>query len=137
MPKGNFVHLHLHTEYSLLDGVNRITDVIEKVSQDGMEAVAMTDHGVMSGFVEFWSRAKDHGIKPIIGSEVYVAPGDRRERREINGVKYYHLVLLAKNKEGFHNLVKLVSLGHKEGFYYNPRVDKELLKKYSEGIIAT
>jgi DNA polymerase-3 subunit alpha len=94
----DFVHLHVHTEYSLLDGVNRIPDLIEKVKNDGMEAVAMTDHGVMNGYVEFWSKSKDAGLKPILGCEIYVAPGDRRERKEVNGIKYYHLLLLAQNK---------------------------------------
>lgn len=133
----DFTHLHVHTQYSLLDGVNSIPKLLEKVSGDGMEAVAMTDHGVMNGFQEFWALSKDFNVKPILGCEVYVAPGDRRVRKEIDGIKYYHLLMLAMNKTGWQNLVKLVSRGHSEGYYYNPRVDRELLKKYSEGLIVT
>jgi DNA polymerase-3 subunit alpha len=133
----NFVHLHVHTEYSLLDGVIRIPQLINKVKENGMTSVAISDHGVMYGMVEFWKAAKDGGIKPIIGCEVYVSPGPRDERKEIDGIKYYHLLLLAQNKVGYHNLIKLVSMGHTEGMYYRPRVDRETLEKYSEGIICT
>lgn len=133
----NFTHLHLHTEYSLLDGVIRIPKLMEKVKQSGMNAVAITDHGVMNGMVEFWKTAKDFGVKPIIGCEIYVAPGNRSERKEIDGVKYYHLLLLAQNQEGIHNLTKLVSRSHLEGMYYRPRADRELLAEYSKGLICT
>lgn len=133
----DFTHLHVHTEYSLLDGVNRIPALLEKVKSDGQRAIAMTDHGVLHGLAEFWMAAKDTGVKPIIGCEVYISPGPRHDRREVDGIKYYHLVLLAKNKTGFHNLIKLVSHGHLEGMYYRPRIDKELLKKYNDGLIVT
>ena len=131
-----FVHLHVHTEYSLLDGANRIKKLVEAAKDMGMPAIAITDHGNMYGAVEFYKAAKAVGIKPIIGCEVYVAPRDRHEDFEINGVRYYHLILLAENAAGYKNLVKLVSLASIEGMYYKPRVDKELLHKYHEGIIA-
>ncbi len=131
-----FVHLHVHTEYSLLDGANRINKLVEAAKNMGMPAIAITDHGNMYGAVEFYKAAKAAGIKPIIGCEVYVAPRDRHEDFEINGVRYYHLILLAENAAGYKNLVKLVSLASIEGMYYKPRVDKELLHKYHEGIIA-
>ncbi len=132
-----FCHLHLHTEYSLLDGVSRIGETLEKAKEAGMNACAITDHGVMYGIFEFWSKAKDIGIKPILGCEVYVAPNSRFEKKaQEDGKRYHHLTLLAKNKEGYRNLVNLVSLGFKEGFYYKPRIDKELLEKYSKGIIC-
>lgn len=133
----NFTHLHLHTEYSLLDGLNRVPKLLEKVKATGMESVAMTDHGVMYGMAEFWTLAQDFGIKPIIGCEIYLSPGDMHLKEEVDGLKYYHLVLLAKNKVGMANLNKIVSLGHLEGMYYKPRVDKETLAKYSEGLICT
>lgn len=132
-----FVHLHVHTEYSMLDGLNRIPNLVEKVKENGMEAVALTDHGVLYGIYEFWNACKSADIKPIIGCEVYVSPKERTLKEEIDGIKYYHLVLLAKNKVGYHNLIKLVSLGHLEGYYYRPRIDRELIQKYSEGIICT
>jgi DNA polymerase III subunit alpha len=133
----NFTHLHLHTEYSLLDGVNRIKPLITKVKEDGMDALAITDHGVMYGVAEFWKSAKDAGLKPIIGCEIYLAPGDHRLKQEVDGTKYYHLLLLAKDITGYRNLTKLVSIGQLEGMYYRPRVSREILQKYSEGIICT
>ncbi len=133
----SFTHLHVHTEYSLLDGVNRIPKLYERVKELGMTSVAITDHGVMSGVAEFWKASKDFGIKPIIGCEIYVAPKDRKLRETVDGIKYYHLLLLAKNLVGYHNLLKIVSTGHLEGMYYKPRVDREILQKYSEGIICT
>ena len=132
----DFVHLHVHTEYSLLDGASRIKDLVTVAKQMGMPAIAITDHGNMFGVIDFYKEAKKQGIKPIIGCEVYLAPGDRRERAESNGVRYYHLILLAENQTGYRNLVKLVSLANIEGLYYKPRVDKELLRKYHEGIIC-
>ncbi len=132
----SFVHLHVHTEYSLLDGASRIKDLIGAVKDMGMEAIAITDHGNMYGVIDFYKEAKKQGIKPIIGCEVYLAPGDRKERAEVGGVRYYHLILLAEHQEGYRNLVKLVSLANIEGMYYKPRVDKELLRKYHEGIIC-
>ena len=132
-----FVHLHVHTEYSMLDGLNRIPVMVAKAKSTGMSAIAMTDHGVMHGVHEFWTSCQKEEIKPIIGCEIYVSPKERTLRKEVNGIKYYHLILLAKNLVGYHNLMKLVSIGQLEGFYYRPRVDKEILEKYSEGIICT
>lgn len=133
----NFCHLHLHTEYSLLDGVSKIKPLLEKAKSMDMKACAITDHGVLYGAFEFWSYSHEIGIKPILGCEVYVATGSRNERkRSEDGKNYFHLTLLAKNLEGYHNLVKLVSLGHKEGFYYKPRVDRELLAMFSKGLIC-
>lgn len=132
----SFVHLHVHTEFSLLDGASRVGELIRAVKEMGMDSIAITDHGNMYGVIDFYKEAKKQGIKPIIGCEVYLAPGDRRERIEVNGIRYYHLILLAENQEGYRNLVKLVSLANIEGMYYKPRVDKELLRKYHEGIIC-
>ena len=132
----NFVHLHVHTEYSLLDGASRISELIDEVKRLGMNAVAITDHGQMYGVMEFYKAAKKAGIKPIIGCEVYLAPASRKDMFEVGGVRYYHLILLAENETGYRNLVKLVSLGNIEGMYYKPRVDKELLRQYHEGIIC-
>ncbi len=131
----NFVHLHVHTAYSLLDGAARIDNLLDAVKNFGMSAIAITDHGTMYGTIDFYKAAKNRGIKPIIGCEVYLAP-DSRHNRNFNDTKYFHLVLLAENNIGYQNLIKLVSLASLEGFYYKPRVDKELLKKYHEGIIA-
>ena len=134
----NFTHLHTHTEYSLLDGSNKIREYIARVKELGMDSAAITDHGVMFGVVDFYKEAKAAGINPIIGCEVYVAPNSRFDR-EIRGSgddRYYHLVLLAENNTGYQNLMKIVSKGFVEGFYYKPRVDKEVLRTYSEGIIA-
>lgn len=132
----SFVHLHVHTEFSLLDGASRIKNLVTAVKELGMDSVAITDHGVMYGTIDFYKECLKQGVKPIIGCEVYLAPGSRKERQEINGVKYYHLILLAENQTGYRNLVQLVSLANIEGMYYKPRVDKELLKKYHEGIIC-
>ncbi len=135
-PKNNFAHLHLHTEYSLLDGLNKIKPLVAKVKELGMTSCAITDHGVMYGIYEFWSECKAAGIKPIIGCEIYLAERTRFDRvPQIDNARY-HLTLIAKNQEGYRNLIKMCSLGHVEGFYYKPRVDKELLKKYGKGIIA-
>lgn len=131
---GNFTHLHVHTQYSLLDGASKISDLLAYAKELGMDSLAITDHGVMYGVVEFYQEAKKHGIKPIIGCEVYVANGSRFEKN--NRDSMYHLILLAENDEGYHNLMKLVSLGHLDGFYYKPRIDKDILRKYSKGIIC-
>jgi DNA polymerase-3 subunit alpha len=138
MGKDNFIHLHVHSEYSLLDGASRINELIERACQYGMPALALTDHGVMYGIIEFYTQAKKAGIKPIIGCEVYLAPKSRWDKQLERGNEenFYHLTLLAENNQGYHNLMKLVSLGFLEGFYYKPRVDKELLEKFNEGIIA-
>ena len=131
----SFVHLHLHTEYSLLDGCCRIEKLIDAVKHKGQSAVAMTDHGVMYGAIDFYKAAKKAGIKPIIGCEVYVAEKSRFDKQK-SDTNYYHLVLLCKNNEGYENLIKLVSLSFTEGFYSKPRVDEEILRKYSSGLIA-
>ncbi len=134
----NFTHLHTHTEYSLLDGSNKIKEYIARVKELGMDSAAITDHGVMFGVIDFYKEAKAEGINPIIGCEVYVAPNSRfdRESRGAGDDRYYHLVLLAENNKGYQNLMKIVSKGFVEGFYYKPRVDKEVLRMYHEGIIA-
>lgn len=131
----DFVHLHVHTEFSLLDGANRINDLVEKVKSLGMKAVAITDHGNMFGAIDFYKKCKKEGIKPIIGCEVYVAKDSRFSKLD-QDKRSNHLILLAKNNKGYKNLIKLVSLAYTEGFYYKPRVDVELLKKYSEGLIC-
>ncbi len=132
----DFVHLHLHTEYSLLDGACRIRELFSAVKDMGQTAVAITDHGVMYGAVDFYKAAKKVGIKPIIGCEVYVAPTNRFDKERTTGAKYNHLILLCKNETGYKNLIKMVSLSFTEGFYSKPRVDKELLTKYHEGLIC-
>ena len=131
-----FIHLHNHTEYSLLDGASRIDDLVQRAKSYGMPALAITDHGVMYGAISFYEACKAAGIKPIIGCEVYVCH-DRKTRMGRRGDTANHLILLAKNNEGYKNLCKLVSLGFLEGFYYKPRVDMELLRRYSEGLICT
>ena len=132
----DFTHLHVHSEYSLLDGAARIKDLIAKAKELKMTSLAITDHGTMYGVIDFYKTAKANNIKPIIGCEVYLAPTSRFYKNEVDGVKYFHLVLLAENNEGYKNLVKLVSAAATEGFYYKPRVDKELLQKYHAGLIA-
>ena len=132
-----FVHLHLHTHYSLLDGACRISDLVKRVKALGMDSVAITDHGCMFGVIEFFNECKKEGIKPILGMEAYMAPGDRRERQSVNGESAYHLLLLAQNIEGYRNLLKLSSTAYREGFYYKPRIDKELLRELNGGLIAT
>lgn len=131
-----FTHLHVHTEYSLLDGSNKIKEMVARVKELGMDSVAITDHGVMYGVIDFYRAAMAAGIRPIIGCEVYVAPGSRFDKKGQQDNKYNHLVLLAENNTGYHNLMKLVSRGFTEGFYYKPRVDMEVLREYHEGIIA-
>src|SRR5436190_11160010 len=135
----SFVHLHCHSEYSLLDGANRVDDLIRRAQELEQPALAITDHGNLHAAWEFQEKAKKAGIKPIIGMEAYVAPGDRRQRgRNAGGTKpYYHLVLLARDEIGYRNLVKLSSLAFTEGFYTKPRVDRELLAQYNEGIIVS
>ena len=133
-----FTHLHVHTEYSLLDGSNKISEYIARVKELGMTSCAITDHGVMYGCIDFYKAAWDAGIKPIIGCEVYVAPGSRFDRTGGGGDdRYHHLILLAENNQGYSNLMKIVSAGFVDGYYYRPRVDKELLRQYHEGIIAS
>ncbi len=133
----NFTHLHVHTEYSLLDGSNKINEYVSRVKELGMKSAAITDHGVMFGCIDFYKAAKAAGIKPILGCEVYVAPGSRFDKEKGKEEdRYYHLILLAETQEGYQNLIKIVSYGFVDGFYYKPRVDMELLEKYHEGIIA-
>jgi DNA polymerase-3 subunit alpha len=132
-----FTHLHVHTQYSILDGAANIESIIRKAKDSGMKALAITDHGNMYGVLKFFKEAEKQQIKPIIGCEVYVAKQARTIKEKTRGKHYHHLILLAKNLTGYHNLSKLVSLGYLEGFYYKPRIDKEILEKYSEGIIAS
>ena len=133
----NFTHLHVHTEYSLLDGSNKIKEYVARVKELGMNSAAITDHGAMYGVIDFYRAARAEGIKPILGCEVYVAPNSRFDRENTGGEdRYYHLVLLAENNVGYANLIKIVSAGFVEGYYYKPRVDKEILQQYHEGIIA-
>jgi DNA polymerase-3 subunit alpha len=133
---GEFVHLHLHTEFSLLDGFTRINKLFERAKELGMSAVAITDHGSMFGVVDFYKAAKSHGIKPIIGCEVYVAPRTMNDKESGFDKPRAHLVLLCKDEIGYKNLIKLVSLSYTDGFYYKPRIDYDVLKKYSEGLIG-
>ena len=134
----NFAHLHVHTEYSLLDGSNKIKEYVNRVKELGMTAAAITDHGVMFGVIEFYRAARAAGINPVLGCEVYVAPGSRFDKESVgrDEDRYYHLVLLAENNTGYSNLMKIVSRGFTEGYYYKPRVDYEVLEQYHEGIIA-
>ncbi len=133
-----FAHLHVHTEYSLLDGSNKIPEYVARVKELGMTAAAITDHGAMYGVIDFYKAAREAGIRPILGCEVYVAPNSRFDRERVSGEdRYYHLVLLAENNEGYGNLMKIVSKGFVDGFYYRPRVDMEVLRQFHKGIIAT
>ncbi len=132
-----FAHLHVHTEYSLLDGSNKINEYVARVKELGMSSAAITDHGVMYGVIDFYRAAREAGINPVIGCEVYVAPGSRFDRERSEGEeRYFHLVLLAENNTGYHNLMKIVSKGFVDGYYYKPRVDREVLEQYHEGLIA-
>src|SRR4030042_2425878 len=137
MQHSDFIHLHVHSQNSLLDVSIRFDDLFNLARTYRMPAVALTDHGNMFGVIEFYQKAIQRGIKPIVGCEIYVSPGSRLERKPAEGSEgFYHLTLLVKNRTGYFNLIKLVSLAHLEGFYYKPRADKELLGKYNEGLIA-
>ena len=136
MSHADFVHLHLHTEYSLLDGACRLDKLMDRAHELKFPALAITDHGAMHGVIEFYQAARAKGIKPIIGCEVYVAPGSRLERKKVEGDKYHHLGLLVKDEAGYKNLIKLTTAAHLEGYYYKPRIDKEILAAHSEGLIA-
>jgi DNA polymerase-3 subunit alpha len=139
-PAAQFVHLHVHTHYSLLDGACRISDLVKRVKALGMDSVAITDHGCMFGVIEFYNECRKEGIKPLIGMEAYMAPGDRRDRTAPSAQgdsAAYHLLLLAENIEGYRNLLKLSSTAYREGFYYKPRIDKEILREHSKGLFAT
>ncbi|MGD0138799.1 MAG: DNA polymerase III subunit alpha [Tepidisphaeraceae bacterium] len=140
MASGSFVHLHCHTHYSLLDGACRIPDLVARAKELGMNSLAITDHGCLFGVVEFFTECTKAGIKPILGMEAYMAPGDRRERSTVTGTgsdAAYHLLLLCQNLQGYQNLIKLSSISYREGFYYKPRIDKEILKEFGGGLIAT
>ncbi|MDR3559735.1 MAG: PHP domain-containing protein, partial [Candidatus Pacebacteria bacterium] len=132
-----FTHLHVHTHYSLLDGLAKIDDILDRAKELGMESLAITDHGVLYGGVEFFIKAKERGIKPIIGCEMYLTAGDYKSRNNTTEDKTrFHLILLAKNETGYKNLMKLISFAHLDGFYYKPRINRELLRKYSGGLIG-
>ena len=130
-----FAHLHVHTEYSLLDGMCRIPPLVARAKELGIDTLALTDHGVLYGAIQFYLQAKEAGIKPIIGSEIYIALNGRLNHNA-GDKNYYHLILLAKNEAGYRNLIRLITKAHLESFYYKPRVDKELLTQYKEGLIA-
>src|SRR3989338_2002465 len=132
----DFVHLHTHSEYSLLDGLGKLDDLIERAKSFGMDSLALTDHGAMYGSFKFYLKAKAAGIKPIIGVETYVARRSRFDKEAKVDTDPYHLVLLAKNETGYKNLMKLVTLAHLEGYYYKPRIDWEILEKYHDGVIC-
>src|ERR1700691_1325755 len=138
MSHADFVHLHLHTEYSLLDGACRLDRLVDKAHDLKSSSLAITDHGAMHGAIDFYQAARAKGIKPIIGCEVYVAPGSRLEKKSSSGGRdvYNHLVLLAKDETGYKNLVRLATAAHLEGYYYKPRIDKELLAAHKDGLIA-
>src|SRR2546428_2198541 len=138
MSHADFVHLHLHTEYSLLDGACRLDRLMDKARELKFPALTITDHGVLCGVIDFYQAARDKGIKPILGCEVYVAPGSRLEKKTSSGGKdvYHHLVLLAKDEAGYKTLIKLATAAHLEGYYYKPRIDKEILAANKEGLIA-
>ena len=133
----SFVHLHNHSDYSLLDGSAKVRDLVNTAKEMGMNALALTDHGNMFGAIEFYQACQKAEIKPIIGAELYMAPGSRQDRTTTTGIKdtSFHLVLIAKNETGYRNLINLSSLGYLEGFYYRPRIDWELLERYHEGLI--
>src|SRR6185503_5393735 len=138
MSHADFVHLHLHTEYSLLDGACRLDRLMDRAHELKFPALTITDHGVLYGAIDFYQAARNKGIKPIIGCEVYVAPGSRFEKKTSSGGRdvYHHLVLLAANETGYRNLIKLATAAHLEGYYYKPRIDKELLAQHKEVLIA-
>ena len=131
-----FTHLHVHSHYSLLDGLAKIDDLVAKTKELGMNSLALTDHGALYGAVEFFQKAKKAGIKPIIGCEIYVASGSMNNKTSAPDNKRYHLTVLVKNKTGYKNLVKLITKAHLDGFYYKPRVDKNLLRQHADGLIC-
>ena len=131
-----FTHLHCHSHYSLLDGLSKIDPLVERAKELGMESLALTDHGVLYGVIEFYNKCKEAGIKPIIGLEAYIAPRGMDEKEGKIDADYHHLILLAQNDAGYHNLLKITTAAHLDGFYYKPRIDKEFLKNHSDGLIA-
>src|SRR3954468_15065741 len=136
MPRDSFVHLHLHTEYSLLDGAVRMKDLMKRAVEFEMPAVAITDHGNLHGAIEFYQEAQRAGIKPIVGCEAYIAPRSHKDRSSTPGSSSFHFTLLAQNEVGYRNLVKLISTAHLDGFHYRPRIDKTLLATHAEGLIG-
>ncbi|MEK7598746.1 MAG: PHP domain-containing protein, partial [Patescibacteria group bacterium] len=135
--KTKFTHLHVHTHYSLLDGLAKIDDLLDRAKELGMDSIAITDHGVLYGAIEFFIKAKERGIKPIIGCEMYITPTDLHSKNPDSlDRKRNHLILLAKNEKGYKNLMKLISIAHLEGFYYKPRIDRKVLRQLSEGLIG-
>src|SRR5690606_6231020 len=140
MADPQFVHLHVHTHYSMLDGACRIKDLVARTRELGMDSIAISDHGCLFGVIEFYNECRAQGIKPILGMEAYIAPGSRHERSSPTGNAgdaAYHLLLLAENLEGYKNLMKLASIAYRAGFYYKPRIDKEVLREFRNGLIAT
>src|SRR5258708_7663550 len=137
MADSKFVHLHLHTEYSLLDGLSKIGKLMARVKEMNMDSVAITDHGTMYGAIDFYKKAKQENIRPIIGVEAYTILGDHNEKPEKERYNYNHLLLLAKDEEGYKNLMKITSIAHLEGYYFRPRIQREVIEKYSKGIICT
>ncbi|MFO7807643.1 MAG: PHP domain-containing protein [Candidatus Moraniibacteriota bacterium] len=133
---GKFAHLHIHTHYSLLDGLSKVDDLLDKVKELGMDSVAITDHGIMYGVPEFYEKATKKGIKPIVGCEFYLNPNGMEKKQSKADDIRHHLVLLAKNNQGYKNLMKLATEAHLKGFYYKPRIDLQILEKYSEGLIG-
>ena len=138
MKTDSFTHLHVHSHYSLLDGACKLDNLISEVKKQGMSALALTDHGNLFGAIEFYQKAIKAGVKPIIGMEAYIAPNKLTDKKDIKGIKEasYHITLLAKSEKGYKNLIKLSTIAYREGFYYKPRIDKEILSKYSEGLIG-
>src|SRR5258708_35264109 len=137
MADSKFVHLHLHTEYSLLDGLSKISKLMTRVKEMNMDSVAITDHGTMYGAIEFYKKARQENVRPIIGVEAYTVLYDHKEKPEKERYNYNHLLLLAKDEEGYKNLMKLTSIAHLEGYYFRPRFQREILEKYSKGVICT
>src|SRR4051812_42304915 len=133
LKKSDYVHLHNHTQYSLLDGLTKVPALVERIKELGMDSVAMTDHGTMSGVIEFYKAASGAGIKPIIGMEAYVAPRTYTDRDPAKDRQYFHLTMIAMNNTGYQNLMRLSTLANLEGFYYKPRIDHGLIEKYNEG----
>lgn len=132
----DFVHLHNHTQYSLLDGLTKVPALMEYVKETGMDAVAITDHGTLSGLIEFYKEANNAEVKPVLGMEAYVAPRKHTDKEPQKDKQYYHLILLAMNNTGYQNLMQLSTIANLQGYYYKPRIDHELLEKYNEGLIV-